>query len=155
MGQSWEGTWVGWECRDGEGCCWRFTRWQGKSSSFMWGTWWLTWVGDVEVLGTDGVVWEMRRTRRGWGGVGFGEKGRRKRVQRVWRGTGLVWCVVWAWRVVGVGVGEIGHIRVCVWRSHGELTNSSRKELGQVWCWSLDTGGSARRGKTKWQLCHE
>ena len=67
-----------------------------------------TWVGDAEVLGTDGVVWEMRRTRRGWGGVGFGEKGRRKRVQRVWRGTGLVWCVVWAWRVVGVGVGEIG-----------------------------------------------
>ena len=101
------------------------------------------------MLGTDGVVWEMRRTRRGWGGVGFGEKGRRKRVQRVWRGTGLVWCVVWAWRVVGVGVGEIGHIRVCVWRSHGELTNSSRKELGQVWCWSLGTGGSARRAGKK------
>ena len=108
------------------------------------------------MLGTDGVVWEMRRTRRGWGGVGFGEKGRRKRVQRVWRGTGLVWCVVWAWRVVGVGVGEIGHIRVCVWRSHGELTNSSRKELGQVWCWSLGTGGSARRaGKKVGELFHE
>ena len=61
------------------------------------------------------------RVGRSW----FRREGTEEERQRVWRGMGLVWCVVWAWRVVGVGVGEIGHIRVCVWRSHGELTTSS------------------------------
>ena len=81
--------------------------------------------------------------------LGSGEKERGERVSEwVKEGTRLVACVGLTC-CVGVGVGEIGHIRVCVWRSHGELTNSSRKELGQVWCWSLGTGGSARRAGKK------
>ena len=53
-------------------------------------------------MGTDGVAWEMRRTRRGWGEVGFGEKGRRKRGNECgegWNSFGVL-CglgVLWVW----------------------------------------------------------
>ena len=151
------GTWADEECRDGGGCCWRFTRWHGKGKFFHVGNMMVNLGGDVEMLGTDGVAWEMRRTRRGWGGVGFGEKGRRKGVEHE-RGEGRDSCGV----LCGLGVlcgcgcwGDRGTLVLCLeisWRVNKLIgvRNWGRHGVG------VGTGGSARWAGTKVaKLFHE